>query len=82
MTKPKIITNDDLIKALPKERQDKINREVEKTVSKWGGVRANSGRKRITGQVLDFTKRLTEKEARFIDYAREHNIDVDDLMQG
>ncbi len=62
MTKPKIITNDDLINALPKERQDKINAEVEKTVAKWGGVRANSGRKRITGQVLDFTKRLTEKE--------------------
>ena len=82
MTKPKIITNDDLINALPKERQDKINAEVEKTVAKWGGVRANSGRKSVTGQVLDFTKRLTEKEARFIDYAREHNIDVDDLMQG
>ena len=82
MTKPKIITNDDLINALPKERQDKINAEVEKTVAKWGGVRANSGRKRVTGQVLDFTKRLTEKEARFIDYTREHNIDVDDLMQG
>ena len=77
-----VITNDDLINALPKERQDKINAEVEKTVAKWGGVRANSGRKRVTGQVLDFTKRLTEKEARFIDYTREHNIDVDDLMQG
>lgn len=82
MTKPKIITNDDLINALPKDRQDKINAEVEKTVAKWGGTRANSGRKRVTGQVLDFTKRLTEKEARFIDYAREHNIDFDDLMQG
>lgn len=82
MTKPKIVTTDDLINALPKERQDKINAEVEKNVAKWGGVRANSGRKRVAGQVLDFTKRLTEKEARFIDYAREHNIDFDDLMQG
>ena len=36
----------------------------------------------VTGQVLDFTKRLTEKEARFIDYAREHNINFDDLMEG
>ena len=62
MTKPKIITNDDLINALPKERQDKINAAVEKTVAKWDGVRANSGRKRVTGQVLDFTKRLTEKK--------------------
>lgn len=82
MKKPKIITNDDLINALSKERKDKINIEVEKNVKKWGGVRENSGRKRVTGQVLDFTKRLTEKEARFIDYAREHNINFDDLMEG
>lgn len=82
MTKPKIVTNDDLINALPKERQDRINAKVDKNVAKWGGVRANSGRKRVTGQVLDFTKRLTEKEARFIDYAREHNINFDDLMEG
>lgn len=82
MTNSKIITTDDLFNALPKERQERINAEVEATVNKWGGVRANSGRKRVTGQVLDFTKRLTEKEARFIDYAREHNINFDDLMEG
>ena len=82
MTEYKIITNDDLINALPKERQVRINADVEKNIAKWGGVRKNSGRKRVTGQILDFTKRLTEKEARFIDYAREHNIDVEDLMQG
>ena len=49
----------------------------------WGGVRANSGRKaKPKGEVLSFTKRLTEKESRFIDYARAHNINYDDLMQG
>lgn len=76
-------TNEDKIKSLPKERQDRINKMVEEEIAKWGGVRPNSGRKTvIKGQVLKFTKRVTEQEANFIDYAREHNIDFDDLMQG
>ena len=75
-------TNEEKIKLLPPERQDRINKMVEKEIAKWGGVRPNSGRKTvIQGQVLNFTKRLTEKEAKFIDYAREHNLDYDDLMQ-
>lgn len=48
----------------------------------WGGARANSGRKTITGKVLKFTKKLSEEEVRFIDYARSHNINYEDLMQG
>ena len=82
MTK-KIITNDDIIAQLPQERQNKINAEVEKNVAKWGGARENSGRKSVVkGKVLKFTKRLTDEEARFIDYAREHHINYEDLMQG
>lgn len=75
-------TNEDLIKSLSAERQAKINIEVEKNITKWGGVRENSGRKTITGKVLKFTKRVTEEEAKFLDYARKHNINYDDLMQG
>lgn len=76
-------TNEDKIKSLPKERQDRINKMVEEEVAKWGGVRPNSGRKTvIKGQVLKFTKRVTEQESKFIDYAREHHINYDDLMQG
>lgn len=82
MNKNKIITTDDLIAQLPKERQEKIEAIVKKNVAKWGGARANSGKKTIVkGKVLQLTKRVTEKEAKFIDYAREHNIDYDDLMQ-
>jgi len=82
MTKRKIITKEDLIKALPQDRQEKINAEVEKNIAKWGGARKNSGRKTVVkGKVLHFTKRLTEKEVEFINYARSHNLDYDSLMQ-
>ena len=76
------ITNEDLINKLSAERQAKINAEVNKNIAKWGGVRENSGRKTITGKVLKFTKRVTEEESKFIDYARKHNINYEDLMQG
>lgn len=82
MTKHEIITNDDIIAMLPPERQAKIHAEAAKIVAKWGGTRKNSGRKKITSNVLKFTKRVTEKEAQFIDFAREHHINFDDLMQG
>ena len=79
------ITTEELIKnrLTPEETQDLIN-EAENEIKeiKWGGKRQNSGRKPLNGQVLSFTTRLTEKEARFIDYAREHHINYDDLMQG
>lgn len=76
-------TNDDIIKSLSKDRQERINNLVKEDIAKWGGSRVNSGRKTvIEGKVLNFTKRVTEKEAQFIDYARKHNINYDDLMQG
>lgn len=77
-------TNDDLMKELltPEEQQE-VYAEVEKTVAKWGGARSNSGRKtKDPSKVLKFTKRLTEKENDFINYARAHNLNYDDLMQG
>lgn len=48
----------------------------------WGGSRAGSGRKAKTGVVLKFQMRVSEKEKEFINYARNHNIDYDSLMQG
>ncbi len=79
-------TNDDLIKELlTPEEQAELKAEVQKEVEKykWGGARKNSGRKAIDeSKVLKFTKRLSEKEALFIDYARAHNLNYDDLMQG
>ena len=61
-----------------------INKEVAEEVKKYrGGKRTGSGRKTIIkGKILQFTKRVTDKEAKFIDYAREHNINFDNLMQG
>ncbi len=82
MKKHKVVTNDDLIAMLPLEEQEKIHAESAKIIAKWGGSRKNSGRKKITSNVLKFTKRVTEKEAQFIDYARKHHINYDDLMQG
>lgn len=79
----KIITTEDLLNAMDEKRADKIRENVRKEVEKykWGGARQNSGRKRSVN-VLKFTKRLSEKEVEFIDYARAHHINYDDLMQG
>ena len=83
MKKNKIITNEDIINNLSQDRKDKINKIVENNISKWGGCRENSGRKTIVkGKLLKFTKRVTEDEAKFIDYARLHNIDYNELMEG
>jgi len=83
----KKITTEDILndRTMFTEKQaEKIRANIEKKAKKiWGGSRTNSGRKtKPKGEVLSFTKRLSEKECRFIDYARTHNINVDDLMQG
>ncbi len=81
----KKITTEDILndRTMFTEKQaEKIRANIEKKAKKiWGGARANAGRK-PKGEVLSFTKRLSEKESRFIDYARAHNINYDDLMQG
>ena len=81
MTNNKVITNDDIINLLPEDEQAEIKKLIEQDIKKWGGARKNSGRKPSTGKVLKFTKRLTEDEVRFINYAREHHLNFDDLMQ-
>ena len=83
----KRITTEDILNdrtLFTKEEADEIRANVQKEVEKykWGGARKNSGRKALDdSKVLKFTKRLSEKEALFIDYARKHNINYDDLMQ-
>ena len=76
-----VITNEDLIKSLSKERQESINNEVKKNISKWGGARIGAGRK-PSNNVLKFTRRLSEKENKYIDYLRKNHINIDDLMEG
>ena len=77
------LTTEDLINELPIDSQARVKAEVQRLVAKWGGVREGAGRKpKEAGKVLSFTKRLTEKEVQFIDYARSHHLNYDDLMQG
>ncbi len=80
----KRVTNDDLMKELlTSEEVKELKNEVLNEVKSFrGGKREGSGRKLITGKVLKFTKRVTDEEARFIDYARKHHINYEDLMQG
>ena len=83
----KIITTDDILndRTLFTEKQaEKIKADIEKKAGKcWGGNRNGAGRKsKQEGEVLKFTKRLTQKEVSFIDYARSHNLNYDELMQG
>ncbi|MBR1775942.1 hypothetical protein IJ750_02570 [bacterium] len=47
-----------------------------------GGKREGAGRKPKTGVVLQFQIRVSEKEKEFINYARSHNLNFDELMQG
>lgn len=47
-----------------------------------GGKRTGAGRKPKTGVVLKFQIRVSEKEKEFLNYARNHNLNYDELMQG
>ena len=69
---------------LTEEEIKEVNTEAQKEIKRLrGGKREGSGRKTVVqGKVLKFTKRLTDEEALFIDYAREHNLNYQDLMQG
>ena len=77
-------TNDDLIKELlTPEEQSEVYAYVKKEVAKyWGGNRENSGRKRKdSAKVLKFQVRVPAKEKEFLKYAREHNLNYDELME-
>lgn len=79
----KISTKDLIQKRFSEEKAQEILAQADEEIKKikWGGKRAGAGRK-PKGELLQFNRRLTEKENRFIDYARAHNINYDDLMQG
>ncbi|MFA7658841.1 MAG: hypothetical protein WCY19_05350 [Candidatus Gastranaerophilaceae bacterium] len=76
-------TTEELINTLlPPEAAARVHAEVKAEVEKWGGKRKNAGRKPKTGVVLDFRIRVSEKEKQFIEYARNHNLNYEELMQG
>ena len=79
------ITTEDLIQQyFTTEEAQQLRKEISEEVEKiqWGGRRKNAGRKAKSGVVLDFRIRVSEKEKEFIDYARSHHLDYDELMQG
>ena len=80
----KIRTNDDVMKELLTEDENaEIKSDVEQEVKKyWGGKRAGAGRKPKTDNVLVLRIRVSEKEKEFIDWAREHKFNLDELMHG
>lgn len=81
----KLKTNDDLIKELlTPEEQTELYNEVDQEVKKYrGGYREGSGRKKKNpDNILQFQMRVTGKEKQFIKYARAHNFDYDQLMEG
>ncbi len=78
-------TNDDLIKELlSQEEQIELYDEIQQEVKKIrGGKRVGAGRKKKDSEnVLKFQIRVSQKEKTFLNYARTHNIDYDNLMQG
>ena len=79
-----ITTKDIMNELLTSEEIAEIENDVKKEVARIrGGKREGAGRKTvIKGKILKFTKRLTDEEVKFIDYAREHNLDYNELMQG
>lgn len=79
-----ITTKDIMNELLTSEEIAEIENDVKKEVARIrGGKREGAGRKAvIKGKILKFTKRLTDEEVKFIDYAREHNLNYNELMQG
>ncbi len=78
-------TNSDLIKELlTPEEQVELKNEVEQEVKKIrGGARKGAGRKKKDeDNVLKFQIRVSKKEKIFLNYAREHNLNYDELMEG
>lgn len=75
-------TNDELIKALPNARKQKIIENSDKEIAKWGGKRKGAGRKPVNGVILEFRINVSKQEKEFIKYAREHHVNYEELMQG
>ena len=80
-----IKSNDDLInELLNSEEKIELHNEVDSEVKKIrGGFREGAGRKKKNpDNVLQFQIRVSKKEKQFLNYARNHNIDYDSLMEG
>ena len=79
-----ITTKDIMNELLTSEEIAEVEEDVKKEVARIrGGKREGSGRKaKVNGKILKFTKRLTDEEVKFIDYARQHNINYNELMEG
>ena len=79
----KFTTKELIEKRMSKEQAEEFYAQTDAEVQEilWGGKRANAGRKPKTGVVLKFQIRVSEKEKEFINYARNHNLNYDDLMQ-
>lgn len=78
-------TNDELInELLTPEEKDELYIEVENEVKRVrGGARQGAGRKKKDeDNVLKFQVRVSKKEKSFLEYARLHNLNYDELMQG
>ena len=79
----KITTKELIEKRFSKEQAEQIIEQAENEIKeiKWGGKRQGAGRK-PKGEILPFVRRLSAKENKFIDYMREHHLNIDELMEG
>ena len=78
-------TNDELIEELlTPDEQTELHNDVESVVKRIrGGARPGAGRKKKDeDNVLKFQIRVSQREKNFLNYARSHNLNYDDLMQG
>ena len=73
---------EDLKKTDP-ESYNEIRKNTEEIKKTWGGKRKSAGRKpKNPDNVLVFQMKVSSSEREFLYYAREHNINYKDLMQG
>ncbi len=82
----KLIDAKDIIEDLNQidpESYNEIKENTEAVKKTWGGKRKSAGRKpKNPNNVLVFQMKVSSSEREFLYYAREHNIDYKDLMQG
>jgi len=65
------------------ESYKEIKENTESVKNTWGGKRKSAGRKpKNPNNVLTFQMKVSDSEREFLYYAREHNINYKDLMQG
>lgn len=82
----KLISAKDIIedlKTTDPESYSEIKENTKTVKNTWGGKRASAGRKpKNPNNVLVFQMKVSDSEREFLYYAREHNINYKDLMQG